>query len=201
MDILSLHERALDKAARLVDNVPPGQMSLPTPCAEWDVRALLAHLVGGNLRWAAMARGEPLQHGPARGSGPSADLLGNDPASSYRRSATALQEAWQDPTLLDQTFDLPIGALPGQAAMRLRLVETVVHAWDLAQATGQRPAFDPAAVREAWQFTVTTLPACRPADSPFAAPVPVADDAPEIDRLAAYLGRTPCLSASDTRCP
>jgi uncharacterized protein (TIGR03086 family) len=191
MDIVRLHERALDETARLVGGVRPDQMDLPTPCSDWDVRALLAHLIGGNVRWAALARGEPMWRGPARGGEPGADLLGDDPAGAYRRSAEALKAAWQDPALLDRPFELPIGVLPGRAAVNLRLVETVAHAWDLAKATGQKPAFDPDVVQAAAQFAYSALPEDRPPGTPFAAPVPVADDLSALDRLAAFLGRTP----------
>ncbi len=190
-DIVRLHERALDEAARLVDGVTPAQMSLPTPCSEWDVRALLTHLVGGNLRWVSVAQGRPLPRPPAQGARPSPELLGDDPATAYRRSAAVLTEAWQDPLLLDQQFDIPFGLMPGRAALTLHVVETVTHGWDLAKATGQSPAFDPDVVRTALHFTQETLPPSRPPGSPFAEAVPVADEAPEIDRLAAYLGRTP----------
>ena len=37
----------------------------------------------------------------------------------------------------------------------------------------------------------STLPEDRPPGTPFAAPVPVADDLSALDRLAAFLGRTP----------
>ena len=191
MDIVYLHERALDETARLVDAVRPDQMGLPTPCSDWDVQALLAHLVGGNIRYAGVTRGEPIQRGPARGGGPSVDLLGDDPAGAYRRSAAAMDAAWRDPALLDRTFALPIGVLPGRAALTLHLVETVVHGWDVARATGQRPAFAPDVVRTAMQFTQASAPGDRPPGAAFAPSVPVADDLPEIDRLAALLGRTP----------
>lgn len=191
MDIVRLHDRALDETAQLVDGVRPDQMGLPTPCSEWDVRALLTHLVGGNGRWAGVARGEPLRRGPAQGGGPGADLLGGDPAGAYRRSAAELQAAWGDPALLDRPFALPIGDLPGRAALAQHLVETVVHGWDLARATGQQPAYDPEVVRTALDFAQAHTPADRPPGGPFAPPVPVADDLPEIDRLAALLGRTP----------
>ena len=191
MDIVRLHERAMDETASLADSVRPEQMGLPTPCSDWDVRALLTHLVGGNMRWAALANGEPLTRGAARGSGPGADLLGDDPAAAYRRSAAVLHAAWQDPALLDRSFELPIGVVPGRAAMGVRLVETVAHAWDLAKATGQHPGFDPDIVATATRFAQSGLPADRPPGTPFAAPVPVADDLPAIDRLAAFLGRTP----------
>ena len=191
MDIVRLLERALDETARLVGGVRPDQMNLPTPCSDWDVRALLAHLIGGNIRWAAQARGEPMQHGPARGGEPGTDLLGDDPPGAYRRSAAELKAAWQDPALLDRPFELPIGILPGRAVVNLRLMETVAHGWDLAKATGQEPAFDPDVVQAAAQFAHSTLPVDRPPAMPFAPPVPVADDLPELDRLAAFLGRTP----------
>ncbi len=188
-DIVRLHERALDEAARLVDGVTPAQLDLPTPCSEWDVRALLTHIVGGNLRWVSVAQGTPVPRPSAQAARTGPDLLGDDPAAAYRRSAAALIEAWQDPALLDQQFDIPFGIMPGRAALTLHVVETVTHGWDLARATGQSPAFDPDVVRTALHFTQQTLPPSRPPGSPFAAPVPPPDDAPEIDRLAAYLGR------------
>jgi len=70
-------------------------------------------------------------------------------------------------------------------------VETITHGWDLAKATGQRPAFDPDVMRAATQFVRPDAPGARPPSAAFAAPVPVADDLPELDRLAASLGRTP----------
>ncbi len=196
MDIIRLHEQAMDEAARLIDGVRPDQMSLPTPCSDWDVRALLAHLVGGNARYAAVAEGKPMGRGPAEGKpmgrGPvAADLLGDDPAAAYRRSAVMVTAAWRDPALLDQQFELPIGVLPGSAAIDLHLVETVAHAWDLAKATGQRLAFDPDIVRAATRFVQAGGPGERSPGAAFAAPVQVADNLPELDRLAAFLGRRP----------
>jgi len=186
MDIIRLHEQAMDEAARLIDGVRPDQMSLPTPCSDWDVRALLAHLVGGNARYAAVAEGKPMGRGPV-----AADLLGDDPAAAYRRSAVMVTAAWRDPALLDQQFELPIGVLPGSAAIDLHLVETVAHAWDLAKATGQRLAFDPDIVRAATRFVQAGGPGERSPGAAFAAPVQVADNLPELDRLAAFLGRRP----------
>ena len=87
MDIIRLHERALDEAARLVGGVRPDQMGLPTPCSDWDVRALIAHLVAGNVRFLDVAQGKPRpERGPV-----TPDVLGDDPAGAYRRSAEALK--------------------------------------------------------------------------------------------------------------
>jgi hypothetical protein len=46
-------------------------------------------------------------------------------------------------------------------------------------------------VQAAAQFARSTMPEDRPPGMPFAPPVPVADDLSELDRLAAFLGRTP----------
>ncbi len=186
MDIIHLHERALDETARLVGGVRPDQIGLPTPCSDWDVRALLAHLVGGNARYAAVAEGKPMGRGPV-----AADLLSDDPAGAYRRSAAAVTAAWRDPALLDRPFDLPFGVMPGRVAVGIHLIETVTHGWDLARATGQQPAFDPDVVAAAARFAQSSLTGERPPGAPFAAPVPATDDRPELDRLAAFLGRTP----------
>jgi uncharacterized protein (TIGR03086 family) len=187
MDIIRLHERALDEATRLVDGVRPEQMGLPTPCSDWDVRALISHLVAGNIRFLDVAEGKPRpERGPV-----TPDVLGDDPAGAYRRSAEALKQAWRDPSRLDQQCELPFGVMPGRAALGLHLVETVTHAWDLAKATGQQPMFDPDVVQAAAQFAHSTMPKDRPPGMPFAPPVPVADDLPELDRLAAFLGRMP----------
>ena len=135
----------------------PEQLDLPTPCPDWDVRALLTHLVGGNIRWAALATGEPLMRGPARGGASGADMLGDDTAAAYRRSAATLHAAWQDLALLNRQFELPICVLPGRAALNIRLLETVIHGWDLAKATGQHSAFDPEVVGTAAQFAQSGL--------------------------------------------
>src|SRR2546423_2210737 len=115
MDIVRLHERALDETARLVGGVQPDQMDLPTPCSDWDVRTLIAHLVGGNIRFLDVAEGKPR---PERGS-VTQDVLGDDPVGAYRRSAEALRQAWRDPARLEQHRQLPLAVMPARAALTL----------------------------------------------------------------------------------
>ena len=50
-DIAQLHRRALDATHKIVAGIQPDQRTLPTPDEGWDVRALLNHIVSGNL-WA-----------------------------------------------------------------------------------------------------------------------------------------------------
>jgi len=187
MDIVRLHEQAVDESVRLVAGVKPDQMNRSTPCSGWDVRTLINHMASGNTRFVALvSSGERMSRQPNPG-----DLLGDDPTGAYWRSAEEAKQAWGDPALLDQMFDLPFGHLPGRAALGMRLIEMVTHGWDLGKATGQRTQFNPGAVQLALDLARSSLPEDRPPDMPFAAPVPVPDDASDMDRFAAYMGRTP----------
>ena len=73
--------------------------------------------------------------------------------------------------------------------MHLRIVEALVHGWDLARATGQPAEFPDDLPERELTFTRGKLADLPPDGRPFAPPRPVADDAPAIDRLAACLGR------------
>ncbi len=191
-DIVVLHGRALASAGALVGRVRTEQMGVPTPCEGWDVRTLLAHLVGGNRRYAALAQGgTPFRrgHGPGTSRPTPDEILGPDPAAAYRDSAEELREAWCAPDRLKQFYDLPFGRLPGQAALAIHLLETVAHGWDLARATGQEPEFDADVVRAAWDVARRSLSSERPPGTPFAPAVAPVVGATEIDRLAAFLGR------------
>lgn len=187
MDILEQYERALDQTGRIVEGIQPNQLELPTPCTEWNVRGLLNHLIGGNWRTAGVAEGKsPMQRGV-----PDEDLVGENPAESYRQSADAAKRAWQTPGAVDRLYEMPVGKIPGQGVLQLRLTEAVVHGWDLAKATGQTPHFDADLVETAMTFSEANLGRVRGAGSPFEPPIDVPDDVPAIDRLAALMGRQP----------
>lgn len=188
MDIVEQYGRALDQTGRIVASIRPDQLHLPTPCTDWDVRTLLNHLIGGNWRTARAAEG---QGSPAIRGVSDEDFVGDDQAESYRRSAEAAKAAWQMPGRLDRLYEMPIGTVPGQAVLTLRLVEAVTHGWDLARATEQPADFDDDLVQTATVFTQASIGRARSSGSPFAPPVEVSDDLPAIDRLAALTGRRP----------
>ena len=78
-------------------------------------------------------------------------------------------------------------AAGGPRVPGIRITELLGHGWDLARATGQRPQFpDEVAARGLIQAR-DQLRSRSP--GPFAPERPVADGAPVIDRLAAFLGR------------
>ena len=84
--IAELHAQALDITGRIVAGIPPGRWHVGTPCQGWDARALLNHVVSGNLWASELAAGATIESVGDRLEG---DVLGADPARSYAVSAEA----------------------------------------------------------------------------------------------------------------
>jgi uncharacterized protein (TIGR03086 family) len=186
MDLVKAHDHALDLTAAIVANVRPEQLDLPTPCAEFDVRTLLEHMIAGNDRFAVVAGGEPIDSRPVLGS-----FDGDDPTAAYCASADAVSAAFHDPEVMERRMQLPIGEVTGDAAVTIHTVETIVHGWDLAKATGQPSEIEPALCAVAWEATRGIGDELRGAGRPFGPPVPMPPTASDTDRLVAWLGRQP----------
>lgn len=184
--VLTDLDRALAATDAVVAGIRPVQWSSPTPCKEWDVRAVLNHLVRGNLLFAAIVQGQPP---PDR----DADHLGDDPLTAFRRASEGLRAAFAAPGVLESVYTAPFGTGPGSALAHVRVVEILAHGWDLARATAQ-PAVFPDDVAERALAGAKRALTSRPQSpgAPFAAQVPVADDGPAMDRLAGFLGRPVC---------
>ena len=52
MDVVTTFERVLDRTNEVVDRVEPDQLGNPTPCTEWDVRAVINHITAGATMFA-----------------------------------------------------------------------------------------------------------------------------------------------------
>jgi uncharacterized protein (TIGR03086 family) len=163
--------------------VTPEQMGLPTPSDEWDVRALINHVVLGNT-WAA----ENLRTGEA--PRPSGDQIGDrGPMEAYAASADALLTAFAEPGALGRTVKMPFGEMPGAGLAMFRFSDLLTHAWDLAKATGQNTDLAPELCEVALAMSRQYLDGRDRTHMPFKDEVSVPADAPAADRFAAYLGK------------
>ena len=178
MDRLVAHQRAQDTFANVLFNVTSDQLSSPTPCPEWDVKALIDHVVAGNQRVVERAGGQVVS-------------LPQDLGAAHRASAKAAQETFGEPRALSRTYKLPIGELPGTAFIELRTSDLLVHAWDLAIATGQPTDLDPELAEYVLAFSkqMMSRAGLRGDGRPFGEEQPCGDDHPAADRVAAFLGR------------
>jgi uncharacterized protein (TIGR03086 family) len=185
MDPTDILLRSVDQTGKIVAGVKPDQLSLSTPCTEFDVKTLLNHTVGALKMFLAGARGEQLDMGAF-----SQDLVGDDPAGAYDKTAAEFREALGQPGVLEKTWNMPFGQLPGMMCAGIGTVEFVQHGWDIAKATGQQADFDPE-LTEAAFTTARMMPAEQVRNANVYGPeVEAPPDAPAHDRLAAFLGRT-----------
>ena len=183
MNAVDLDRRAALATASLIDATSADQYASPTPCRDWTVRDLLAHLVAGNVKYVEIGRGKEW----ARGA-PDV-VLDENPGAMYRRTLEEMLEAWEQPGTLDRETALPVGRGRAERALYLHLGESLVHGWDLARATGQRPPWEDEVVEASLTQFQSWLPPTRPPGSPFADATRVGGDAAPIDLLAAFLGR------------
>jgi uncharacterized protein (TIGR03086 family) len=142
MDVVELHNRTIDGFVRLVNEVGPDQWSAATPCSDWDVRALVNHVVGEE-RWTV-----PLMEGKTIadvGDSLDGDLLGDDPAAVASAAARAAQEAAAAP--IDKVH-LSYGDEDPPEYLRQLAADHLVHGWDLAAAIGAETRLDPELVDE-----------------------------------------------------
>jgi uncharacterized protein (TIGR03086 family) len=185
-DIAELHARALDATGRIVRGVPADRWHAATPCADWDARALVNHLVSGNLWAAELAAGGTIEGVGTRLDG---DLLGSDPAPAYADSAAAAAAAFRRSWALEAPCAVSYGPVPGSVYAGHRFLDVLVHGWDLAVATGQDCTLDPQLMQACRQVIEPQLEAFRSAGA-LGPQVAVPADAGAQTRFLALLGRT-----------
>lgn len=140
MDLAQLHRRAVEGWQARFDAVEPGQWHDPTPCAEWDVRALVNHVVGEELWTAPLVDGATMAEVGDRFDG---DVLGEDPATVARTAALEAVGAVTQRLPAGGTVHLSFGDVPIEEYVHQLTADHLVHSWDLAAATGQSRQLDP----------------------------------------------------------
>ena len=169
---------------RVASGITTDDLDAATPCANFTVRGVLGHMIGGAVQFAAAFRGETAPAVPAN----VAD--GSDVVSRAGAALADLMGAIRSPGALDRTVAAPFGEMPGEAFARFVVLDGLVHGWDLATATEQTYEPSDALVAEVEAFARQAIaPAMRDGDTFGEAHEPRADATP-IERLAAFTGRT-----------
>lgn len=185
MDVRDLHHRAATSNAELIANVAPDQFDQATPCGDWDVRALVGHMIAGNHLYEHVAR-----TGSTEGFDFTADFIGTDAGASFDASLAVADEAFAPDEVLTSDFTMPWATMPGEAAIGMHVVDLTTHAWDLAAATGQSVVIDDALVE--YGLANSQIPdEFRGEGMPFGARIEVDAQASGFERMLAALGRDP----------
>ncbi len=181
---IALLAAAIGYALSVCAGVTPDELPLPTPCAGWDTRALLAHLCDSTAALEAAIRTGDLALDPKAASDPGqgADAL----VEALRDGAAALLCACYLPSgrfVMADGVPIPAGIVACTGA-----VEIAVHGWDVSAARGLACPI-PAALAERLLSLCPLLLFRR--RGLFADPVAVPPGAGPCDRLVGYLGRDP----------
>jgi uncharacterized protein (TIGR03086 family) len=118
----------------VVGNVPPNALDTPTPCGDWDLRTLLNH----TILWTSYSA-ERRAHGESVAE----ELMNKDFTADpgfredYARQIGKAVTAWSAPQAWEGNLNVMGDATPAADVGAMLLMETALHGWDVARATGQ----------------------------------------------------------------
>ena len=184
MEMLEALSRTFEHTGQVVAGVTPSQLDSPTPCTDWKVRNVLAHMTGVVMNMGLGASGQPLL----------ADVndtpLAADLGAQFRAEADRTLAAWKAHGL-DGMVDIGAGPMPAAAGIGINLLDTATHSWDIARATGgsaelpdDLATFVLEIARGIVSDDIRSFAGIYPA-------VAIADGASPTDQLVAFLGRRP----------
>jgi uncharacterized protein (TIGR03086 family) len=187
--------RAAAPVVGVVRSIRPEQLDAPTPCAEFDVRRLVNHLLFWGPSLEAAARKEEVP--PPSGAEADVDLTRGDWAgdlvAQLERTAAAwgAPGAWEGTTCMGGPQATPAATVGGMV-----LGELVVHGWDLARATGQTPSWDDDVLEQVRREVETNAELGRSIGI-YGPQTPVPEDAPLLHRVLGLTGRDPIEGQAD----
>jgi uncharacterized protein (TIGR03086 family) len=187
------HNLTLDRFRRSVSGfterlaqVRDDQWHAPTPCSEWDVRALVNHVCSEQRWMAQLLDGHTIAEVGSRLDG---DLLGGDPQEAWEDAVTETAKRIERPGILTEVVHLSSGPATVARYCDEVAADTLVHTWDLARAIGANERLPVDLVSE---VLLIVEPWVTPTGVPgmLAPPLPVSEKADRQTILLAMLGRS-----------
>lgn len=184
---------ACRELAGLLGGIGDDRLAGRTPCPDYTVREVLAHLVGLTVAFRDAAEKKP---GPTTDTPPDAAVpaLPDDWREVLPRQLDELAEAWRSPAAWEGGTRVGGVDLPGAVAGLVALNEVLIHGWDLARSTGQPYAPAEESLRASYGMLAPAAGAAGSDPAPdgvFGPPVEVPEDAPLLDRVIGLSGRSP----------
>ena len=187
MPEVELIDAASAEFASVVRRLPAGSWDLPTP-SDISVRELVQHVVVGNRLTALLLSATGRDQARASVAG---DQLGDDPLAAVVESARRQAHAFAT-TPPQRSVPGPKGDVPAAAYLRFRVVDLVVHGWDLLRAAGLDERLDPSVVTRTVDLVEPHLDEMLAYGAYGAGPSgALPADASAQDRLLDWFGRRP----------
>jgi uncharacterized protein (TIGR03086 family) len=167
-------------------SVGRGDLDKPTPCASWDVRALINHFIGTARWWAAQISGDDGIDGADE------DYAAGDFVAAYEESIRIALGAFGAHGAMERTVKLPFGEFPGALVQGFAATDQFTHGWDLARAVGVATDLAPdlsVALLGLAELSIDDSLRGPDAEAPFGPARRAPDGSSAADRLAAFLGR------------
>lgn len=184
-DLIELYGRAVEEFGARVRAVGEDQWGVRTPCTDWDVRALVNHLVSES-KWAPpLLEGKTIGEVGDRFEG---DLLGDDPQAAWEAAAKEGIIAVGQEGALGRTVHVSFGDISGEEYVTQLTADHCIHAWDLARAIGGDERLDPEVVDFVYHYLEPRAEGWRTAGA-FGPEVEVPSGADQQARLLAITGR------------
>ncbi|MFD5199347.1 TIGR03086 family metal-binding protein [Streptomyces sp. NPDC058375] len=177
-----LLETAAARALPVVRGIDDARLGDRTPCADYDVRALLNHLFLVVVNFQALAAREDVDFGQEP------EFVTGDWRGRFGEETARLVEAWSAPGVEEGTTGRM--GLPARTVGLMVLGDLTVHAWDLARATGRDFVPERSVLDEAGPGLAAMAPQAREMKV-FGEPFPVPETATAFERLLAVTGRDP----------
>ena len=189
MSEVELMGNVIADTKKVVAGIKPDQLADPTPCTEWDVKALLNHITGGSLMFAECVESGSIAD-DEMGRLTTSDLVGDDYVRVFGAAADRVIAAFNADGALEKIVTLPFGTMPASVALQIAVFDVTTHALDLAHATGQSTeVISPEVLQAAWDAGQAMIgPELRDAGL-FGPPQDAPTDAPLDDRILAFAGR------------
>ncbi len=140
MHVTELHRRSVEGFAALLDALDGTSWAGPTPCPDWDVRALVNHVIYEDLWTVPLMEGATVEEVGDRFEG---DLLGDDPLVVARAACDTATMAAASGVVAGRTVHLSFGDTPAEEYAYQLAADHVIHGWDLAAAIGADRTLDP----------------------------------------------------------
>jgi uncharacterized protein (TIGR03086 family) len=145
MDLTTLYDGTIETWTDRVRAVGAGQWDAATPCTDWSVRDLANHVVGEDRWTVPLMRGSTITE---VGDALDGDLLGDDPAQSALVAAADAVAVVSELLPTDGVVHLSYGEEQAAEYVRQLAADHLLHAWDLAAATGGDTHLDDELVTE-----------------------------------------------------